>query len=201
MMLTPDEITDRLRQAAGAVQAAELSEDLRKIGFQRALDELGLGSAVVPAAPSALGADAPPSAGGASEPAVSSDLLTEIGRRFELPVEMLERIYDVDDGSVRLAIKRSMLPEPDRKAAAMRDVSLLVVAGRQAAGDEQTTFADIREECEALNVLDNANFSTEVAKHDFRLRGTRNSRTAKANRHHFEEAARLIRRILGEAES
>lgn len=199
MSLTAEQITAGLRRAAEAVEAARLPNELRTIGFERALDALGLGEAQMAPAPSVPATARPVPARDTGEPVVH--LLDAIARRFELPAETIGRIYEADDGAVRLAIKRSMLPEPDRRAAAMRDVSLLVVAGRQAAGEEQTPFVDIREECRALNVLDGANFSSEVAKLDFRVRGARNTRTAKANRHHYEEAAQLIRRMLGESGS
>ncbi len=88
-----------------------------------------------------------------------------------------------------------MLPEPGRKAAAMRDIALLLVVGRQAAGEEQTALAEVRQECEAVGVLDSPNFSSEISKLEFRIRGPRNDRTAKANRNHFEQAADLVRRM------
>jgi hypothetical protein len=207
-MLTTDAITDRLRRAADAVDQAGLPEDLRRVGFERALDALGLGATNigVPAAltgPTAaagpLSSHGPDTSPNAQPP---DDLLSEIARRLEVAPENIERIYDIDDGQVRLAIKRSMLPDADRKAAGTRHVSLLVAVGRQAAGtEEETAFAVMRDECQAFGVLDSANFSAEVGKLDFRVKGGRNSRTAKANRHHFEEAAQLIGRILRESES
>lgn len=203
-MQTPQQITERLRQAARAVQQAELSDDLRSIGFERALDALGLGSgAGAPAAASVPPLSHFPGPGAAANDGESSGgLLAAIARRFELSVDKVERIYDTAGGTVRLAIKRSMLPNADRKAAAMRNVSLLVAAGRQASGaEDHTTISVMRDECDALNVLDGANFSSEIAKLDFRITGGRNSRTAKANRHHFDDAAQLVRRILGESES
>jgi len=203
-MLTSDEVVERLRQATEAVQAADLPDDLRTIAFERALDALGLGSAPRASAPvhDASAVLSSPRASGGSEPRPVGAPLAQIAQRFELPTQTLERIYEVEDGAVRLAMKRSMLPDPTRKAAAMRHVSLLLIAGRQAAGEEeQTDLADVRDECQALKVLDAPNFSSEIAKLDFRLQGARNKRTAKANRHHFEEAAQLIRQILREGES
>lgn len=205
-MLTVEEVTERLRQAAHAVQEAGLSEDLREIGFERALEALGLGASAPVAAAATSGGLQRVGVPEASVPTVEASnddsSLATIARRFELSQDSIDRIYEVEEGTVRLAIKRSMLPAPDRKAAAMRHVSLLVVAGRQAAGkEEQTPLAAVREECQALNVLDPPNFASEIGKLDFRLQGPRNDRTAKANRHHFEEAADLIREILGDGAS
>jgi hypothetical protein len=198
-MLTQSEIAELLRQAESAVDDAALAEDLRTIGFERALDELGLGTMQGAPAPSAMDGRRPTAID--SDPAApTAGLLIEIARLFELPLDSIERIYEVDDGQVRLAIKRSMLPDT-RKAAAMRDVSLLVATGRQAAGEEETALAAMREECSALGVLDSANFSAEIGKLGFRLQGTRNTKTARANRHHREEAVRLVMRVLGEPQS
>jgi hypothetical protein len=190
-MLTSDQVTVRLKQAAAAVQDADLPADLRQIGFERALEALGLGAALAP--PS----DAPVRSDEAEHRSDDNPLLA-IARRLNLPIDVVDQIYETDDGTIRLALRRSMLPDPERKAAAMRHVSLLTVAGRQAAGEELTPFAAMREECLALKVLDAPNFASEVGKLDLRLTGARNSRTAKANRHHFEEAAELIQQIVAE---
>lgn len=203
-MLTDDEIAERLRRAAAAVDDAGLAADLRRTGFERALDALDLRAvAVAPAASTATTQTPGPGRVSTSDAAASPDgAFAPIAERFELSLDQIERIYTLDDGQIRLAIKRSMLPEPDSKAASMRDVSLLIASGRQAAGaEDETSFALMREECQALGVLDGPNFATEVGKLDFRLKGGRNTRTVKANRHHFEEAAQLITRMLSRSES
>ena len=199
-MLSPDEITKRLRLAAAAVEEAELPDDLRGIAFERSLDALGVRTTLEAAAESggvASAGESPP--GGASG---DSGHLDQIARRLGLDAEAIARVYENDAGQIRLIIKRAMLPDPARKAAAMRDVALLIVVGRQAAGlEEYTPLVVVRDECRDLNVLDGGNFATEIAKLEFRAQGDRNRREVKANRHHFDDAADLIGRVNRGAES
>jgi hypothetical protein len=196
-MLSAAELTKRLKEAAEAVDQAGLSEDLRPIGFQRSLDALGVGAVNVPISPSQVGA---PNGGGGDEggePQDEGHALPMIAKRLDVDQALIRNVFEEEEeGQIRLIIKRAMLPEPDRKAASMRQVALLVVAGRQAAGiEEYTAYDSIREECRELKVYDGPNFATEVGKLEFRTRGGRNSKEARANRHHFDDAAELVRQM------
>lgn len=186
-MLSTEAIADRLRIAANAVDQAGLAEDLRVVGFERSLDAVGLSG--------------PSRDGSSTDEAAAADPEDPIGRiatKLSLGRDAVSRIYEQQDGQVRLIVTRAMLPAPDSKAASMRHVSLLAVVGRQAAGVEDfTSYVSLREECAELRVLDAPNFATEVAKLDFRTQGGPRRREARANRHHFEEAAGLIRQITG----
>jgi hypothetical protein len=206
MTLSAEEVARRLRLAAEAVEKADLAEDLRQIAFERSLDVVGL------AAPQRVAAEAgasgaPGSAVDEHQPATPRSgadpgPLAQLAAALGLDADAVGHVYEEDDGQVRLSLRRAMLPDPDKKAAAMRDVALLVVAGRQAAGvEDYTPFSVIREECRDLKVLDSPNFSTEVGKFEFRLRGGRNNKEAKANRHHLEEAAQLIKRMTQRTDS
>lgn len=191
-MLSPSELTNLLRRAAEAVEQAGLPEDLRPIAFQRSLDALGVGGGA------AAGGNAPPLGAGADgDQRHTREGLASIASRLGLDKELVASVFEEDDGQLRLIVKRAMLPEPSRKAASMRHVALLVTVGRQAAGlEEYTAYGSIREECRDLKVYDGPNFASEVGKLEFRTRGGRNSREARANRHHFDEAAALIRTIV-----
>lgn len=210
-MLSPDELQERLKRAADAVQEAKVPEDLRVVAFEHALDALGVGAEPPPAAAAAtLAARAqeqqPPNQGtGAQTRGASGELangmVDRIATALSLDRDLVGRIYDEEDGQVRLIVKRTMLPEVSKKAASMRHVALLVVVGRQAAGlDEYTPYDTIREECRELKVYDGPNFASEVGKLEFRTKGGRNTKEAKANRHHYDEASDLIRRMTGEGE-
>lgn len=194
-MADSDGIVTILRWAADTVEEAGLPEDLRPPAFQYLLSAGGAtGLATIPdpseISPVALRAPA-------DEP-----LLEEVARRMEAPIERIQRIYEQDDQQLRLVLPRTWLPEPGRKAASMRDVALLVVVGRQSAGlEEYTPYDAIRDECRELNVYDQPNFAAEIAKLEFRTRGTGKAREARANRHHFEQAAELVGRLGQEADS
>lgn len=201
-MLSPTELKKRLKQATEAVEQAGVAEDLRPIAFQRSLDALGVGAVPVEATGTPqLEANA------RSDDDENGDvprgrMLGKLAARLGVDQEAVDRIFDEEAGVVRLILKRGMLPEPGRKAASMRDVALLVVIGRQAAGiEEYTAYDSIREECRELKVYDGPNFATEVAKLEFRTRGGRNSKEAKANRHHYDDAADLVRRMTQVADS
>jgi hypothetical protein len=106
--------------------------------------------------------------------------------------------FDLVEGRMHLTIAPSRLPR--QKAAAMKDVALLVSAARQAAGvdAEWTAAGAIRDECRDLGVLDGNNFAAEVAQLDAYLsfRGTGRSRLLKVNRRGYEEAGRRLRDLL-----
>jgi hypothetical protein len=213
-MLSPDELQERLKQAADAVQEAKVPEDLRVVAFEHALDALGVGAgAAAPAAATATLAardqeqQPPPDQGTGAQTRGASGrpaegMVERIATALSLDRDLVGRIYDEEDGQVRLIVKRTMLPEVGKKAASMRHVALLVVVGRQAAGrDEYTPYGMIREECRELRVYDGPNFATEVGKLEFRTKGGRNTKEARANRHHYDEVSDLIRRMTGEGES
>lgn len=197
--MTAREIADRLEAAAEAVALADLPQEFRTLAYERALDAVGLRSAI-----SQVPVPAPSTPGAAS--IVPSQLAENgqielIASRLDLSVEVVKRVYEVDEkDGLRLILKRTMLPRPEQKAASMRDVALLVAVGRQAAGlEEYTSFAAIRTECADLRVLDGSNFSTEVAKLEMRRRGGRSSQEVKAHRHHYEDTAELIRGITAKS--
>ncbi len=191
MTLSPTELTRRLREAAEIVELAELPENLQPVAYGRSLDVLG-----VPAASQSASATTAAGVHVRAPQAPATGMLGQIAQRLGLDPSLIPRVYDEDDGQLRLILRRSMLPEPDKKAASMRAVALLVVVGRQAAGvEEHTPHEVIREECRELKVYDRPNFASEIGKLEFRATGGRNTRAARANRHHYEDAAELIRRI------
>jgi len=191
-----DELSQTLQVASAAIERAELAPDLRAAGFAYALEVLGAGAGP------GLVRESPGSAERASG-ARSADISTknnrlpDIAARLGLPSEAVELIYEDDGQEIRLIVPRALLPDPTRRAASMRQVSLLAAVGRQAAQlEEYTAYSLMREECVDLKVLDAPNFATEIAKLSFRVRGGRNSREAKANRHHYADAAELITSII-----
>jgi hypothetical protein len=198
MSTTSTELAERLREAAEIVKQAELPQNLQPVAYERTLDTLGVTAAARPApntttAAAGIVTDARAAPGGQ---ATTDGMLAAIASRLGLDPNFVARIYDEEDGQLRLILRKAMLPEPDRKAASMRHVALLLVVGRQAAGlEEHTPYDAIREECLELKVYDRPNFATEIGKLEFRTTGPRNSREARANRHHYEDAAQLIRRI------
>jgi hypothetical protein len=199
MSIAPTELAERLREAAEIVKQAELPPNLQPVAYERALDALGVTAAagLEPSTTTAAVAGNVTDARGALRgQATTGGMLAEIASRLELDPGLVARIYDEEEGQLRLILRKAMLPEPERKASSMRHVALLLVVGRQAAGlEEHTPYDAIREECLELKVYDRPNFATEIGKLEFRTTGPRNSREARANRHHYDDAAQLIRQI------
>jgi hypothetical protein len=201
-MSSSTDLKERLQQAAAVVEDAGLPDDLRPIAFDHALEALGVVAAPASTDPQPrLDGGARTIERGASQIS-GGELLGRIASVLRQDADVVARVYEEDEGQIRLIVKRSMFLEPDRKAASIRHVALLVTVGRQAAGiEEHTSFDTIRDECRELKVFDASNFATEVGKLEFRTTGGRNSKEARANRHHYDEAADLIRRMTEAAES
>jgi hypothetical protein len=191
--MDPEEMSAALKRAADIVKNAGLREDLVPIAFERVLDELGLSRGH-----EASSAHQAPSSHDDPEAHRTGDPLTKISTRLGIPLDAVEQVYEYDaDAGLQLIIKRSMLPQPDQKAAAMRDIARLLAVGRQVAElEEYTPFSAIRDECAEIKVLDSNNFAAEIAKLEMRRRGSRNKQEVKANRHHVDETADLIRTIV-----
>jgi hypothetical protein len=196
--MTAEEIAARLRQAETALELADVPDDLREQAYDRALDAVGLGPSQVSGMASSVS-----TLGGSPASAPAGDPIGALSVKLNLLRETVEQVFEPDeDHGLRLILKRSMLPRPDQKAAAMRDVALLISVGRQGAGlEEYTSFATIRRECEDLAVLDSSNFATEVGRLEMRRRGGRSAPELKANRHHYEDAGKLIGVIAGSGAS
>jgi hypothetical protein len=190
------QVIEQIEWAHRVVDAARVPDDLRVVAFQHALG----------VSPELLGSDRAirslPLLRTPSPAAVSlNDALTRISEALTLHEDVVECIYEHAGGGIRLALERSLLPEPDNKAASMRHVALLVAVGRQAGSSEdETPFSVMRRECGELGVLDGPNFAAEVGKLEMRVTGGPNTRAAHALRHHYGLARALIRRIVAAGE-
>jgi hypothetical protein len=190
---THDQVVDVLVKARAAVAEAGVEAELRQVAYAKAVELLGSTGERTPAG-------AAPGGGMTTQvqaaPHRASSLIEALSTRLRLDADLLHDIYEERDGDVSLVVSKTMLPGAATKAAAMRDVALLVAAGRQGAGQEEwTAFKRIREECEELGVLDRVNFATEVGKLGMRAQGTQKAREVRLARHHFEQAAELVAQI------
>ena len=182
-------LAEMLKQAEGAVDEAAVAQDLRPAAFTAAFSMLS--------GTSPHGAERLHGSIRKSAPLTESGgpILSTIAAKLGLDADDLSYVYEEDDGDLRLAVRRGMLP-PSR-AAAMRDSAQLVMVGRQLAGiGEWTTYEQLRNECAELGVLDSGNFATEIQTLDIRQQGDRNSREARLTRHGIDGAAALLRRMI-----
>lgn len=181
-----------LRRAQELVDEADVADDLRPAAFTAAVELVSRGVSLASQAPEARAVQTTP-------PGIASgdSALAKIAQALGVDEESLAYIYEEDGGDLRLVVRRSLLPNPDSRAAAMRDVAQIVMAGRQLGGlADWTTYERLRAEAEELGVLDRANFATEIQTLDIRVQGGRRSREARLTRHGLDAAIALIRRVI-----
>jgi hypothetical protein len=171
------DLVERLRGAAAAVEAADLSPELRSAGLVLAF----------------WAGDQP------SSPEQMSETSREpVGLAAALGVEpeALESIFDFETDDVALIVPRRALTAAKRTA--MMEVTHLVVAVRQKLGlADWTPVERVREACHERGVFDR-NFGAIIQRANgsgFRVRGTGATRELKMNAAGFDTTVALINRI------
>jgi hypothetical protein len=186
-----------LVEAQEAVDGASLREDLRPVGFEKAVDLLA--GVPAPQAP-ADGGDGGDTGSGRPRDdtgVTASDKAKAIAKKMHVTADKVEKIYDLDE-DVSISVQRSKLPS--HRANATLDVALLYSAARQAAyGDATTTVADVRSVVDNFGVLDGKNFSATLKgkKNWFTIKGTGQKRTLKVTSAGYEDAGKRIVELLG----
>jgi hypothetical protein len=189
-----DGIVDALKRAVAAVEEAGVPEDLREEAFRAALASEGLQPA--PAASGAVGkGDSSPV--GEGPPSDASEPLQKIAKKLKLDPALVGRIFEIDGDTVHLLVSTSDL---DSKASvSQQEITLLVIAARQAAGldDELTHVKEVREIAKEFGVFD-SNFSgniTPLKGSRIRFTGSAATRQFKMNQPGFEAAAAIVKRL------
>lgn len=189
---TADRVADLLTSALEAVRKANLPTKLEEVAFGRAIDLLsgGVSTEQVASVP----------ANGSGE---RGDSVTKIARRMGVEPGALAYIYDIEDDGVTLVVQRSKLSRD--KANASREVALLYTAARQAGGFDSgyTPSSEIRQRVSDMGVLDPNNFGPKLAamRDWFAIKGNGQKREFKVTQHGYEEAGRIVRRVVGAGES
>jgi hypothetical protein len=183
--VTHDEVVSLLQRAEQIVDEAGLADDLRGAAFVIACRRL---AGDPPDGGASSATDASPSDGSAGG---------SIASRLDVDAGLLARLVDIDGDGVHLVIPRKALATGKRPA--MRQLTLLVVALRQAAGTEEwTETATVRDTCQEYGVYDQPNFSTELRRvPGIRLDGPAKDRRLRATVTTFEAAGDLIRELAG----
>jgi hypothetical protein len=175
-------VSDILKRAAAEVESAGLPDDLRATGFAKAVDLLVAAAEDIPS-PAARSPNGAP-----------GDPYGEVAQALGIDVHAVTEVFEIVDGNAHVIVAPSRLPQ--QKAAAMRDVALLISTVRQTSGiDESWTATDvIRDECRALGVFDSANFASEISGLGalFSFKGTGRARLIRVNRRGYEQAGQRI---------
>jgi hypothetical protein len=181
------ELEAALKQAAAIVEGADLPSDLRATAFAKAIDSL-MGTSAVPSglAGSSAGREKGPRAGGE---------MRAIADKIGLAEDVVSEVYDVKDGTLDVILPYSRIAKGAAPGA--RQLAVLVVAGRQAAGidgDGWTAVAEIRAICKEFNRYDSANFASTVLEMGewFSISGSGSVRRVKLTRAGWEHSTQLL---------
>lgn len=189
-----DDVVQQLKDAVAAVDQAGVPSDLRETAFSAVLAHLGVGASPAQGSPQVQVGNDTVQTRLAPE---QSDGVGRIAQKLKLPVEQVERIFDVDNDTVHLLVSSSSLH--DSKKDQQREVTLLIVAGRQAAGidSDLTSIDDVRPVLSDYGVLDrNLSRSVESLKGaQMRFAGTAKKREFKMNQPGYEAVAEIVKRL------
>ncbi len=183
-----------LTEALRAVEEARVPAELREIAFAKAIDLAagpqsvragGAGAANRQQVQEALGGDA--------------DGLDRISSKLKLDREVVSHVYYISPDSKGLEVVVSPTRLPSRFGPAIKELALLVAAGRQAAGldSEWTAAEEIRKVCEHFKRNDPSNFATYIKQMEdvFSIRGTAYKREVRMTMPAWEQATALVTRL------
>lgn len=184
------------------VEEAELPDDLREIGFAKAVD-LRAGPVPVGLSVPATGLANPALAGNGvqgGDPSVYGDSIATIAARLKVGRATVSEVFAAHDGDLELIVSVGRLSA--KVATATKEIALLVAGGRQAAGlEEWTSWDEIRRWCGEFKKLDSGNFAKTMREMDDVFNTRKESerklqvRLAKPG---WERVADEIRRLGGE---
>ena len=184
------EIRDILLAALEDVNESGVPDDLREVAFAKAVD---LRAGVKPP-----GTGVGSTSFGSTPESEESDALGRIAKQLGLDKAVAGDIFHDQDGDIELIVSPSKLSP--KAARGTKEVALLLVAGRQAAGiEEWTPLSKIREVCELFKKLDGPNFSSALKEMEnvFSFRGSSRQREVKMARPGWEEASAFVQKLAG----
>ncbi|HLQ14719.1 MAG TPA: hypothetical protein VK256_02515 [Candidatus Eisenbacteria bacterium] len=199
-MTNRDAVVEILTTARDIISEVNLEADLRATGFSKAIDLLAAAATTDGAASGTLRQSLASLKPSTSVPHTDGPI-GKLAAALHTELDQVELAYVVADDKLDLVLSRSKLPK--EKFPAMRTVTILVAAGRQAVGldDSWTSIDLIREVCRDFGILDTNNFAAAVTAvgDAFVVHGKGVQRKVKVTRAGFEEAGRLLAQLLGSA--
>lgn len=198
--MNADKVTELLKQAASAVDAAQIPQDLRASAFEGALNLLTDRKLLSSTGTVDDGSVSKTRQEDGSEDGLDPDaVLEKIAGRFNIDRDDVEHVFRVVDGRLDLDVPASRLDSST--AGAARQITLLIAAGRQAAELDKTStgMEDVRRICDEYGKYDVTNFSKHVKGLKDEMRITDDG--VRVNRHGFEQAAMLVQQLAGGADA
>ena len=182
-----------LMEALNAVEEAAIPEDLRAIAFEKAIDLAAASRGLV--APGGPQHPEPAPAPPAGEPADQSDVLAQITAGLKVERSLVENVYGADGTELTLTVPFKKLSSA--KSTAAQEIALLVAAGRQKGGLDQSGWTNaeiIVDTCKHYDKYDQANFAKSLKALDAKLqiKGAGSTAQVKVKHPGFDAAADLI---------
>ncbi len=193
--MDPSEVTSILTNAVKSVTDAKVPDDLRAIGFEKAID-LYAGAVVA-----ALSAAAPPAAAsttaGAAPAAAMGSSLDRLATRLRLGRDVVDAVYTESGDTIAVTVPPDKLNKA--RSIGTREIALLVAAAHQAISDDATTADQIRHVAQDYDRFDGPNYASTLAdmKGNFLIGGNSRARTYKLTKPGWAAATALISKIGG----
>lgn len=185
------EVVDVLVKALKATEEARLPDDLRLVGFGKAVDLLSQDPASTSGRRGSGSRSRRPAEKG-------GDVLDAIARGLEREKAEVEEIYAEDEGELIVVVGTNKLDRTNARGS--QELALLVAGGRQLGGiEEWTGVKKIREACEDFGKHDPANFAATITRmvDSFSFKGKGRSREVKIKRPGIERLKGLVGNLLG----
>lgn len=199
------EVKDTLTAALKAVTDANIPEELREVAFAKAVDLLaGTVSPASSRSQATNGAPAPQTGRQEVEPPKvdSGSALDRIASKLDVGRDRVDEVFAESDGTIDIIVSARKLASSKQEGT--RQIALLLAAGRQAAGVEEWTGADvIRAKCEDFRKLDSPNFGKALGgmQDEFSLQGPAKKRKVKVSRQGWLAAGDLVKSLTGGTET
>ena len=188
-------IQEILIQAQKAVDEAKISEDLRKVAFDKAVEMLTGQSTAIPNAHGAVASKARSTAISGGEESV----VAKIARKLGFPAETIAEIYSEDaQGDVELVLGVGKLDH--MTATATKQLALLISGGRQLAEIEEWTKTKIiRQVCVHYGRFDAPNFAKTLKQMDdmFSFKGKGQQLEVRLHQRGMENLKQAIAALTG----
>lgn len=193
------DVSKALQKAKVILEEASLPEHLQPVAFDKILESL-LVSAGLKGASSEVKDPAPPNHVESAKKGTEKSAVSLIAGKLGRPADRVGEVYFLDGEELGLGVSSSTLATS--KTEATRQIAVLIAAGRQAAGLEEsgwTPAAIIRAVCDHYGKFDTVNFGTTLKNMDdvFQIKGSGQSREVRVKVPGYERAAALVDQLTG----
>lgn len=188
------QVSDIIVSALQISTRDDVPEDLRVVVFSKAVDLLAAQAGAVHPTPGKSAANSVTTSAEIDGP------IEAIAKKMGISADIASDIYEARDGEIVVVAAPRAFDKS--KMSATKQLALVVAAGRQGAGLEESTGVDvIRGAAEEFGFLDPNNFARTLSEmdQDFIISGTSRVRQFKLRRPAWDKARELVSQLSGGA--